>query len=125
MIKKSALAEIVGMDNVVFEESTLKEYSRDFSFTRAIKPACIVMPRNADEVSRIVGLARETQTPLIPVSSGAPHFRGDTVPGTGGAVIVDLSNLKKVIHITEKTAPSCSSRELLSANWRLPLPKKA
>jgi FAD/FMN-containing dehydrogenase len=49
-------------------------------------------------VQKLVKLANETMTPLVPVSSGPPHFRGDTVPGIGGAVIVDLSGMKKIIH---------------------------
>ena len=35
--------------------------------------------------------ANQTGTPLVPVSSGAPHFYGDTVPSVPGAVMVDLS----------------------------------
>jgi hypothetical protein len=35
----------------------------------------------------------------VPVSSGPPHFRGDTVPGIGGAIIVDLSGMKKIIFV--------------------------
>ena len=38
-------------------------------------------------------IARKTGTPLIPTSSGPLHFRGDTVPGVGGATIVDLSDI--------------------------------
>jgi hypothetical protein len=53
-------------------------------------------------VEEIIKLANETNTPLVPVSSGSPHFRGDTVPGTGGAVIVDLSKMNKIIKITRK-----------------------
>ncbi len=120
MIKKAELAGIVGGDNIICEGPTLAEYSRDFSFTRPVKPACVVKPQNAGEVFRIVNLARETQTPLIPVSSGAPHFRGDTVPGTGGAVIVDLSGMKKIIHIDRKNRavmfePGVTFGELSSA----------
>jgi FAD/FMN-containing dehydrogenase len=33
------------------------------------------------------------------VSSGPPHFRGDTVPSTGGAVVVDLSGMKKIVFV--------------------------
>src|SRR5208283_4192137 len=47
-------------------------------------------------------LARETNTPLIPVSSGTPHPRGERVPSTGGAIIVDLSGMKRLIHISRK-----------------------
>ena len=64
-----------------------------------VKPACVVKPRNTDDVKQLVNLANETLTPLVSVSSGPPHFRGDTVPGTGGAVIVDLSGMKKIVRV--------------------------
>ena len=38
----------------------------------------------------------------MPVSSGPPHFHGDTVPSTGGAVIVDLSGMKRVIKVDRR-----------------------
>ena len=38
-------------------------------------------------------------TPLVPVSSGAPHFYGDTVPSVPGAVMVDLSRMDKIIKV--------------------------
>ncbi len=99
MMQKEKLAEIVGQENAVFDARVLQEYSRDMSFTRPVKPAGVVKPRSAEEVSRIVNLAKETQTPLVPVSSGPPHFRGDAVPGTGGAIVVDLSGMKKIIRV--------------------------
>ena len=59
----------------------------------------MVKPRNAKDIDKLVNLAKETLTPLVPVSSGAPHFRGDTIPGIGGAVIVDLSDMKRIIRV--------------------------
>ena len=67
-----------------------------------MQPAAVVKIKNLDDVQKLVKFAKETKTPLVPISSGAPHFRGDTVPTTGGVVIVDLSGLKKVIHISRK-----------------------
>jgi FAD/FMN-containing dehydrogenase len=93
------LAEIVSPGNVIHEAAVLDEYSRDMSFVNSIKPAYVVKPKNADEVEKIVKLAIETLTPLVPMSSGPPHFRGDTVPGIGGVTIVDLSRMKKVIRV--------------------------
>lgn len=98
-IDDAVLAKIVGSVNVVREKSVLNEYSEDMSFVNAIKPCCVVRPRNADEVEKIVKLAKQTLTPLVPISSGPPHFRGDTVPGIGGAIIVDLGNMKKIIRV--------------------------
>ena len=99
MIDKQKLAKIVGPSNVTYDPAVLESYSKDVSFVNAIRPACIVQPKKANDVQKIIKLANETQTPLVPVSSGAPHFRGDTVPGSGGAVIVDLSKMNKVVFV--------------------------
>jgi len=39
--------------------------------------------------------------PLIPVSSGPPHFQGDTIPSQGG-VVVDLSRMKRIIRVNRR-----------------------
>jgi FAD/FMN-containing dehydrogenase len=99
MIEKGQLVKIVGAGNVSYEPATLEKYSRDMSFVNSVRPVGVVKPKNTAEVQKIVNLANKTLTPLVPVSSGPPHFRGDTVPGTGGAVIVDLSRMKKIINV--------------------------
>ncbi|MCJ7425957.1 MAG: FAD-binding oxidoreductase [Dehalococcoidales bacterium] len=99
MIDEKKLVKIVGAGNVSHDRAILEEYSRDMSFVNTIKPDYVVKPRNGDDIAKLVKLANETLTPLVPVSSGPPHFRGDTVPGTGGAVIVDLTKMKKVIRV--------------------------
>jgi FAD/FMN-containing dehydrogenase len=95
--KKAELVKIVGAENVVDDPGTLDVYSRDHSFTLPRKPLMVVKPKNADEVQGIVRWANQTRTPLVPVSSGMPHFRGDTIPGTEGAVTVDLSGMNRII----------------------------
>jgi FAD/FMN-containing dehydrogenase len=117
---KDKLAEIVGAGSISREPATLKEYSGDMSFVNAIKPECVVRPANAEDIKEIVKIANETMMPLVPVSSGPPHFRGDTVPGTGGAVIVDLSGMKKILRIdrTNRVAmfePGVTFHELIPA----------
>jgi hypothetical protein len=99
MIEEEKLVKIVGKGNVSHEESLLNEYSKDLSFVNRIKPDYVVKLRNAEDAEKLVKLARESKTPLVPVSSGTPHFRGDTVPGVGGAIIADLSGMKKIIRV--------------------------
>jgi FAD/FMN-containing dehydrogenase len=99
MIPKEKLVKIVGAGNVSNAPATLDAYSSDMSFANTVRPACVVKPKSAADVQKIVKLANETFTPLVPVSSGPPHFRGDTVPGIGGAVVVDLSGMKKIINV--------------------------
>jgi len=99
MIKQELLAGIVGKTNVTTKRETLDSYAGDVSFISPIRPDCVVKPRNLEDVEKLVKYARETNTPLVPVSSGPPHFRGDTVPGVGGAIIVDLSGMKKIMRV--------------------------
>jgi FAD/FMN-containing dehydrogenase len=97
MITKESLEQIVGSDQVSQEAAILNAYAQDMSFVNSIKPRFVVRPKTGDAIQKLVRLANETQTPLVPVSSGPPHFRGDTVPGIGGAIIVDLSGMKKIV----------------------------
>ena len=99
MIEKAKLVKVVGAGNVSYDTPTLDEYAKDMSFVNAIRPDCVVKPRNTGDVEKLVKLARETLTPLVPVSSGPPHFKGDTVPAVGGAIIIDLSGMKKIIRV--------------------------
>ncbi len=99
MVEQELLVNIVGADNVINNQAVLDQYASDISFVNTVKPDGIVKPKNTDEVKKIVELARKTGTPLIPVSSGPPHFRGDTVPSVGGVIIIDLSGMKKIIRV--------------------------
>jgi FAD/FMN-containing dehydrogenase len=99
MREEKELSTIVGKENVLFDPKSIEGYAGDMSFVSHVRPRCVVKPANADEVQAIVKWANDTQTPLVPVSSGAPHFRGDTIPRIGGAVIVDLTRMKKIMRI--------------------------
>ncbi len=98
----NTLEAIVGLDNVYHQREILSDYSSDESFSLPVRPGSVVKPGNRSEVELIIKWANETSTPLIPVSSGPPHFNGDTVPGVGGAVMVDLSGMKKIIRIDRR-----------------------
>ena len=99
---KQDLIGVVGEDNVLDDQASLGSYGRDESFVLPIKPRFVVRPGSEDEVQALVVWANETLTPLVPVSSGAPHFYGDTVPSVPGAVMVDLSRLNKIRRIDRR-----------------------
>jgi FAD/FMN-containing dehydrogenase len=96
------LKQIVGGQGFLDSPDVLDQFSRDVSFVKHIRPRCVVRPGNSDAVQGIIRLACESKTPIVPVSSGAPRFRGDTVPGIGGAVVMDLSAMKQIIRIERK-----------------------
>ncbi len=99
MITTEKLTQIVGSGQAIQDSATLDSYASDISFINSIRPRYVVKPKTGQAIQQLIKLANESQVPLVPVSSGAPHFRGDTVPGTGGSIIVDLSAMKKIIFV--------------------------
>jgi FAD/FMN-containing dehydrogenase len=99
---KAELIKIVGAANVRDDPAIIESYSRDYSFAPANKPRVVVRPQNSDQVQMIVRWANENGLPLIPVSSGPPHFHGDTVPSVEGAVIVELFAMNRILKIDRR-----------------------
>jgi hypothetical protein len=100
--KKQALINIVGSDFVSDDSAVLESYSRDESFAAPRMPWFVVQPKDAQEIQRLVTWANETATPLVTVSSGPPHFLGDTVPSLAESVMVDLSRMKAIKRIDRR-----------------------
>jgi len=96
---KAILSEIFGVGGVEDNPDALEAYSYDESSIKGIKPWFIVKPENADQIQKLVIYANEALIPLVTVSSGAPHFRGDTLPGAPGSIVLDLSRMNKIIRI--------------------------
>jgi hypothetical protein len=94
-MEKEKLADLVGREHVSDDADLLNQYAADHSFTPARLPELMVKPNNSKEVQDLIRLCHEDNTPLIPVSSGEPHFRGDTVPTLGG-VVVDMSSMNHI-----------------------------
>ena len=114
------LGEIVGQDGVSVEQQVLDSFASDMSFSRPMRPRAVVRPHATDEVRRLVNLARETGSAIVPASSGAPHLHGDTVPATGDAIICDLSEMKSILFVdrNERVAicePGVTFGELIPA----------
>ena len=99
---KKDLAGLVGHGNVLDDPSITEAYAKDESFVLSIKPKLVVRPGSEAEVQALIGWANETGTPLVPVSSGAPHFYGDTVPSVPGAVMVYLSRMNAIKRIDRR-----------------------
>jgi len=99
MTVKETLIKIVGGENVLDDPNDLKQYSMDHSLCSPRIPNYVARPKTAKEILKIVQLANETSTPLVPSSSGI-HFNGGAVPNLGG-IMVDLGRMNKVLYIDE------------------------
>jgi FAD/FMN-containing dehydrogenase len=102
MTEKDELLKIVNSENVFDAPGILEKLACDHSFVHPIMPQYVIKPKTADQVQSIVKWANQTNMPLVPISSGGPHFHGDTVPSAGGAVIVDLSSMKQIVRVDRR-----------------------
>ncbi|MBN1190344.1 MAG: FAD-binding oxidoreductase [Dehalococcoidales bacterium] len=96
------LSGIIEQVDMSGDPAVLESFGSDQSFTHSLKPRLLVKPRDASQVQKLVQWANQTGTPLVPISSGGPHFKGDTVPSAPGAVMVDMSRMNKIVHIDSR-----------------------
>jgi FAD/FMN-containing dehydrogenase len=120
MITESRLREIAGSGNVGGTPWAVETYAGDMSFVGRVAPRFVVKVDTAEVIQALVRAAKETVTPLVPVSSGPPHFHGDTVPASGDAIVLDMSGMKKIdwISRSERVAvfePGVTFGELIPA----------
>jgi FAD/FMN-containing dehydrogenase len=95
------LSGIVGQPWVSADTEVLATYSADNSFVTPGMPECLVKPAGVEQVLETVRWANRSRIPLVPVSSGAPRIRGDTIPARAG-VVVDLERMRNVIRVDRK-----------------------
>jgi FAD/FMN-containing dehydrogenase len=95
---KNRLSESLKPEQISDRMELLEQYSQDQSFHPKGTPLLAVFPTTREQVQSIVKLAGESRMPLVPVSSGPPHFNGDTIPEQGG-IIVDFRSMRRIIKI--------------------------
>jgi len=93
------LLDIVGRKNLFDDAAVLEAYSQDFSLVPSGMPNYVVKPKSAEEIQRVINLANENSTSVVPVSSGV-HFNGAAIPKQGG-IVVDLSRMNKTLEVDE------------------------
>lgn len=99
---KSKLEDICGRSGVIDDTEMLTSCMKTHSFDLAFKPRFIVKPKNAGQVEALVKWANETTTPLVPVSSTGVKLRGDSVPSQPESVVVDLSEMNKILNVNRQ-----------------------
>ena len=95
---QSRLAEIVGAGNVL-AGADAKRYAQDWTKRYISQPLAVLRPGTTTEVSRIMALAHETRTPVVPVS-GNTGLAGGTY--AEGALMISLDRMNKIREIRPK-----------------------
>lgn len=93
------LQGITGPNNVIFDESSLQNYSHDEFPLASIRviPQAAVKPRDTEQISKILKLANQLKVPVTP-RGGGTGLCGGCVPAKGGIVLL-LDELNKIIEV--------------------------
>lgn len=95
------LAQVFPSERIVTKRDACGAFATDESGVRGAEPVAIVRPKDLTELQALIRKARELKLPLQPVSSGPPHFRGDTVP-FGPSVIVDMRSFNHIVRVDRR-----------------------
>jgi glycolate oxidase len=90
------LQAIVGRDGVVHTPEDLLVYEYDATIERGL-PDAVVLPTTAEQVSRIVKLARRRGLPVVARGAGT-GLSGGAIPAAGGIMLV-MTRMKRILKI--------------------------
>jgi len=93
----SALADIVGADNILTDDATRAYYSQDV-YDVADPVAAVIRPGDKQELARAVGCITGAGYDAIPRGGGMSYTSG-YLPIHRGSVMVDLGRLNRILEI--------------------------
>jgi 4-cresol dehydrogenase (hydroxylating) len=98
--------KIVGAEHVLRTAADLSPYQDQFAFAPpgAHAPGGVVAPESVEQIQALLKLANEKKVPLWPVSRGKNLGYGGAAPVVSGSVILDLSRMRRILHVDEKLA---------------------
>jgi len=93
------LEEIVGKDFASNKAEDLYIYSQDPGASEPRPVNFVVMPKNVEEVQKIVKLANAEKIPLVPMGGGLT-LSGLVIPVKGG-IVIDMKRMNNIIEINK------------------------
>ncbi|MFX0204736.1 MAG: FAD-binding oxidoreductase [Candidatus Hodarchaeota archaeon] len=101
------LSKVLGSKYVSDYDFAVLAYMKDVSpFYGKVKPGIIVKPLTTEEVSEIVKIANDNNTPVIPRGGGASAFGSPflVIPKNheGKSIVIDMTRMDGILKIDEK-----------------------
>lgn len=97
------IREIVGEGNVVADEATIVDRTKDISLWHR-RGAAVVYPGTAEEVCGVMKIAAKRKLPVWPFSKGKNWGYGATMPFRDGALILVLERMNRIIEVNQELA---------------------
>jgi 4-cresol dehydrogenase (hydroxylating) len=99
----AAFADAVGADHVLIGAREL-DAANTATFATSARSRAIVRPASREEVQACLRVANRFGVPVQPVSRGKLWGFGSRVPARGGAVLVDLCRMNRIVDFDEDLA---------------------
>ena len=96
----AALRGALGAEQVLDDDTTRRYFSHDL-FWSGKPPACVVVPRNVQDVATAVRLATAAGHPVVP-RGGGMSYTGGYVADDESAVLFDTRKMNRVLAIDEE-----------------------
>ena len=97
----SKFSDIVGKKYALTSADDVAPYVKDWRGRYFTQAALALRPGNVDEISRIMKLASETKTPVVP-QAGNTGLVGAGIPlenGGGNEIILSLGRLNRILDV--------------------------
>ena len=94
------IKSIVGAEYVFTDEESFEKYGRDETEKLHYRPAVVVKPRKAEEISALMQLANKHLIPVTPRGAGT-GLTGGALPHLGGLVIA-MERFNSILEIDER-----------------------
>src|SRR3954468_10039311 len=95
------LKSIVGSERLLTSAADLVAYSYDATWMES-PPQAVVLPKSAEEVSRVVKLANRYKIPIAPRGAGS-GLSGGSVPQQGG-IALSFTLMNRILEIDTENA---------------------
>lgn len=92
-----SLISIVGKQGVLHTPEDLAVYSYDGTFVES-RPDVVVLPETTEQVSQVIRLAAQTNTPVVARGMGSGLAAG-SIPMPGGGIVVCLTRMNHILEI--------------------------
>ncbi len=95
-----SLVQELGDVKVSIREDNLKDYSEDMTEIKGHPPDVVVSASCKEDVLRVVQIARETNTPIIPVIAKT-NMGGLSIPSQGG-IVLDFKSMNRILEVNKE-----------------------
>src|SRR5687768_13854212 len=93
------LIAVVGRDNAITSPAEMEPYLHEWRERWVGKAQAVLKPKSTEEVSRILAIAHETETPIVPQGGNTGAVGGQIPFDSGHEVVLSLTRLNRILEL--------------------------